>query len=46
MKTYLRSTMTLERLNLVVVLNVNHELASEPSLSKIMHEFIVRNDVQ
>jgi hypothetical protein len=46
MKTYLRSTMTSERLNSVMVLHVNKELTDALRVSDIMREFISFNDTR
>lgn len=46
MKTYLRSTMTAQRLNAVMILNVHRELANKLCVKDVMHEFIVRNDIR
>jgi len=45
-KTYLRSTMSAERLNSVMMLHMNREAANElfRSTDVIMREFISRND--
>ena len=45
-KTYLRSTMTSEQLNAVMVLNVNKELTDCMDVKDVMKEFVVRTDVR
>jgi len=44
LKTYLRSTMSAERLNSVCVLNIHRELTDELDIVAIMNAFIVAND--
>lgn len=46
MKSYLRATMTSERLNSVMVLNVNKELANSLNIHDIMREFVARCDIR
>jgi hypothetical protein len=43
-KTYLRSTMTSERLNAAMVLHVNKELSDDINITEVMREFVVRHD--
>jgi hypothetical protein len=38
--------MTCQRLNSVMLLNVNRDLAKDCSLKNAMHEFVTRNDVR
>ena len=44
LQTYLRSTMTSERLNAAMVLHVNKELSDNIRINKIMREFVIRCD--
>jgi Domain of unknown function (DUF4371)/hAT family C-terminal dimerisation region len=46
LKTYLRSTMTSVRLNSVMILSVNRDLAKQLDPKEIMREFVTRNDVR
>jgi hypothetical protein len=45
-KTYLRGTMTSERLNSVMVLNVNQERTDALDMTDIMRQFVVRCDTR
>jgi hypothetical protein len=46
LKTYLRSNMTSVRLNSVMILSVNRDLAKQLDPKEIMREFVTRNDVR
>ena len=46
LKTYLRSTMTAERLNSVTVLNVHKDMLDSVDNREILNEFVARNDTR
>ena len=46
LKTYLRSTMTAERLNSVTVLHIRKELTADLNIDDLMTEFVSANDTR
>ena len=46
LKTYLRSTMTAERLNSVTVLHIHKELTVDLNIDDLMTEFVSANDTR
>jgi hypothetical protein len=46
LKTYLRSTMTAERLNSVTVLHIHKELTADLNIDDLMTEFVSANDTR
>jgi hypothetical protein len=46
LKTYLRSTMTAERLNSVTVLHIHKELTADLNIDQLIKEFVSANDAR
>ena len=46
LKTYLRSTMTAERLNSATVLHIHKELTADLNIDDLMTEFVSANDTR